>query len=167
MSFSLISEVIESSISSKTSSGWPQENSGRIRGTIRVGYRALGISTASAINRAELFQQRADSKHETSVVLLVYWCMIVMDRSARGTGKADYVEMFVATELNGQMAQRGPGLHLVTRRLPMYKPTHYILRSKATSQWRSSCDRVSQPISTKPRSTEIGCLRGFGLEASD
>jgi hypothetical protein len=41
--------------------------------------------------------------------------MIVMGRSVPATGKTDYVEKYGATKLNGRMAQRGRGLHLVVR----------------------------------------------------
>jgi hypothetical protein len=42
-------------------------------------------------------------------------CMIVMDLFELVTGKADCMEKFDAKALNGRMARRGLGLHLVVR----------------------------------------------------
>ena len=55
------------------------------------------------------------SKPEMNAARLVDSCMIAMGLSERVTGKADCVGKFDVKALNGRMAQRGPGLHLVVR----------------------------------------------------
>ena len=55
------------------------------------------------------------SKREMNGARPVDSCMIAMGLSVPVTGKADCVGKFDAKALNGRMAQRGHGLHLVVR----------------------------------------------------